>query len=160
MRDILFRGKRVDNGEWVYGDLLTKGIDFDYAIRVHGANELGSSDIAVIDPATVGQYTGVKDMSGEMIFEGDIVRKMNDYYMHMSFVKQGIETLEQADKALKKAIVSVVEFCIEDVASCGCCYPSFNGTGFKAEDVDLRLSKVIGNIHDNPELLEENKCIL
>lgn len=140
MREILFRGKRLDNGELVEGSLVIANdrinngkcyilpclSDFSCGDR---GNRIRVGNFVEVYPDTVGQYAGFCDDNGKKIFEGDIV-------------------LDRWNKP--KAVL----FCTEDVASCGCCYPLFEGSGFKAENTLLPYTCVIGNIHDNPELLK------
>lgn len=150
MREILFRGKRVDNGEWVYGDLSQHKTG---KVFIKSGSAIHSYEVI---PETVGQYTGLTDKNGKKIFEGDIVKDQVIYLTHLTYAERGIETKEDAEEYKNYGKVGVVEFDTENVASCGCCYEYFIGTGFKAKEVNLHKCEVIGNVHDNPELLEEN----
>ena len=125
MREILFRGKRTDNGEWVKGYLY---------ITHTGAHEIGSYEAERnierftfdVIPETVGQFTGLTDKNGVRIFEGDIV----------SLVKH--------------------DGLIYKVVYVPCRYELVNSKGVNCFVLDIYKSEnieVIGNIHDNPELL-------
>ena len=138
MREILFRGKRVDNGEWVEGYYCPCVFgNFPAEPAIIDADELKRGKWAPVKviPETVGQYTGLKDKNGKEICEGDICKTYFESYTH-SWEEVGV----------------VTEFC----GAYG--IESADGKHFRAfinESVYTRSHEVIGNIHDNPELLQE-----
>ena len=148
MREILFRGKRIDDGKWVYG----------HYVHQHGANmiylpngvdyECGF-DYYHIDPYTLGQYTGLTDKNGTKIFEGDIlsvtVREYTRECGMRKFTGNTVKTVWAVEYAERRT----------------------QGNGFFVFGKDRRFSlgltksviynaspEIIGNIHDHPELLK------
>lgn len=125
MREIEFRGKRTDNGEWVYGNLV-RGCDKKYAYIVEFGNEELCRNYVDVHPETVGQYTGLKDKNGTKIFEGDIVKR---FWFDIMCIYQ-----IDYDNVLARFIGRA-------------------GMNFTAFYCDSEEFEVVGNIHDNPELL-------
>ena len=139
-REILFRGKRLDNGEWVTGRLITDDRDgkefIVSSIGYHWEEDNGSTNRCMecfgfeVDPETVGQYTGLKDRNGVKIFEGDYI------YHHWH--------KDTAYLVWHERYICFVGKPFEGDTSKTYHYQ-------KPDEPDL---EVIGNIHDNPELLE------
>lgn len=148
MREILFRGKRKDNGKWIEGYYFerkdTQGNIIESVILVDAYEQITSGQRYVrsnlnqecfrVDSRTIGQFTGLTDKNGTKIFEGDIVRDMGGTVYPVVFELTGFY--------LK--------------------YAPPHSHGFHFDLLPLSnywhahgsIIEVIGNIHDNPELLE------
>ena len=143
MREILFRGKRTDNGEWVYGNLV-RGCDEKYAYIVEFGNKEVCRNYVNVNPETVGQYTGVTDKNGERIFEGDIVK-----YKEACKFGDNDEMEEAEEQYLCTNIVEFKNgrfFPLPQRCDCEDYFFSYGSYDFE----------VVGNVHDNPELLRGN----
>ncbi|EAF2578474.1 hypothetical protein CPD07_09425 [Listeria monocytogenes] len=130
MREIEFRGKRIDNREWIYGNLMQfeDSATFIFADERKGASTLTYAHFIInnmhaIDEKTLGQYTGLKDKNGKKIFEGDICwEEHNECY--------GVVKFEEGK------FLYVWENIAEDLWEV-------------ADSIEI-----YGNIHENLELLE------
>ena len=123
MRKIKFRGKRVDNGEWVYGDLVHNAFNghriFPAGIQIPGCYP----DEVIAE--TVGQFTGLHDGNGKEIYEGDIVRDYDEGFLYK------------------------VMFC-EHYAQ----FMFYDLNDDYYDNQDIAEHEIIGNKHENPELLD------
>ena len=133
MRDILFRGKRIDNSEWAFGSLLIGRT----ATFIWNNTEVFAKDI---DRSTVGQYTGLTDKNGKKIFEGDIIKIVPDYDYSDDY---------SISKVYSYNGILCVDYHGDDFDS--------TALGFLDDYLPDGDFEVIGNIHDNPELLEVTK---
>ena len=140
MREILFRGKSYDSGEWVYGNLRVSRLKDDPTdyVDIYPVN-VGYPDFPMAErvyPDTVGQFTGLLDKNGRKIFEGDIVC-MNTGEDECSIsVYAKVQSLPNGP-------------CLRDRETD--CFVSFDCVNFSRNAP--RFWEVIGNIYDNPELL-------
>ena len=158
-RDIRFRGKRLDNSEWVYGGYYKhlsrtpspigdriKENDYEHLIFNSGFSDWNmpkSLECIEVYKNTVGQYTGLKDKNGKEIYEGDIVLVAT--YSYEEPLLDTTCTIEYNPHYLIYEFVEIVE--IEE-------------TGERYSMLDIRDNfkselEVIGNIYENPELLKE-----
>ena len=164
MREILFRGKRIDNGEWVFSGNIIRFIpeNGEDLIFIPALSEpctcyhdekdniiaFEKGIFYKVDTKTVGQYTGMMDKNGMKIWEGDIIKIDNGKQSSISVVKFG-EYYPKMFYAMMDIYFPIAQHINANV---------FFAESTKHEDMILFKSpffEIIGNVHDNPELLEK-----
>ena len=141
-REILFRGKSANTGEWVEGFCVQFGETYsNISIReigklnLYGVVPIYEHEIVISE--TVGQYTGLKDKNGRKIFEGDIVRRFN---------RNGQEIMSYVVEWYSDCCMFVLD-CIDFDMEFDTDFTVFYGDEFE----------IVGNIHDNPELVRKDE---
>ena len=149
MREILFRGKRLDNGEWAEGFYISHLNACHYIIPLRtGGYEAMDNSFYVhkwfeVDPSTVGQYTGLKDKNGKRIFEGDI--------LHIAKIADALGGYYRPPLDYHVNVVVKWDLCawMWETLCDDKRYITFPDAWCLYE------CEIIGNAHDNPELLKE-----
>ncbi len=145
MREILFRGK-TDKGTWIYGDIDTITLSNKNRCTI---TDCDTGESFPVDRKTVGQYIGIKDREGTQIFKGDIISR--------KITKTDTMFKKTTETIITKVVFHNVNFKLEllirnknrlNISSDG-----FYGWSY----FDNIQEEVIGNIHDNPELLEQEQ---
>ena len=157
MREIVFRGKRLDNGEWVYGwpfadtaDCSLKKAgkcvcphDGSKYFIVEWVDDYHEYEERQVIPNTVGQYTGLKDKNGERVWEGDI--------LHIARIADGLGGYYQPPLDYPVNVVVKWDLCawMWETLCDDKRYITFPDAWCHYE------CEIIGNVHDNPEFIKE-----
>ena len=130
MREILFRGKRIDNGEWIEGNL----IQYPLSSYSYVMSNYGFDDAICVLPETVGQFTNMTDCINNLLFEGDLVKAFDDKKCEFD-----------------QSYIGIVKFV---GGAFGVEWHAKNFQTFMPfRDIGNKI-KVVGNVFDNPEMLK------
>ena len=134
MREIKFRGKHLHSGKWLFG----------YYLYRFCAEIWTPSGTRPVDGKTLGQFTGLKDINGVEIYEGDIIKQQN-------FNGEEYTAIYQVCYNLGSFCLQLVKGNANAMKDSG--YSSWSFELYAEDKGKIRKGQVIGNIHDNPELL-------
>ena len=157
MREILFRGKSLTDGDWIVGGyshntVLNRG----FIVNVGVDNVSPIAWTIEVDPNTVGQWTGYTDMNGRKIFEGDIVRTRKDG-TRTEKLKGYFGVDSEGYPQRVPGYTGTTEYHYNTIVDCYA-EVKYGWRGFYLEGttrfVNAICNEVVGNIHDNPELLK------
>jgi len=145
MREILFKAKQIDNGEWIEGSLIDLDIDSGYCYIVQPYKKasilpiifLITDRMKLVDPETLCQFTGLCDKNGKKIWENDVLKTWSDEYAQVKF---GLYNTGFASGNCNQGF-----------------YVTFSEDSYNRHELGYWCKKtyVRGNIFDNPELLQE-----
>ena len=148
-REIIFRGKRVSNGNWIEGYFVLLAINEGLKHAIHTGTDEGRFILFEVIPDTVGQFTGLCDKNGKKIFEGDILKATyTEQRQYQGISYQDEHSCVEEVIYNEKSACFMLKIMCEDVPL----YRPLHNFGSLANIKEL---EVIGNIYDNPELLEE-----
>lgn len=147
MREIIVRGKCAETGDWLYGTLFTDKNTSYIISEMEASNDYGDgTDLyatwwAEVAPKSVGQSLGRKDKNGKDFYAGDVIKDQFDFLLQIKF---GEFTYVLQDNTGHEWKLPFVGF-----------YAEFIDSLRTIDDLSiLSKSEIVGNIHDNPELLE------
>lgn len=137
MREIKFRGKGVITNNWFEGSLLT----------TEDGGVIYGKSVGGVKKETIGQYTGLKDKNGKEIYEGDILRG-DEYPFNCDGVDNYFAEIVWADNVcgFYRITLKKPNSTIRGIS---------NGNMEQLDENDMKSFEVIGNIHDNPDLIKE-----
>jgi uncharacterized phage protein (TIGR01671 family) len=146
MRTIKFRGKRVVDGQWAYGDLKCGSRKENFAIHTYDMNGWYNRGY-MVDPATIGQFTGLTDKDGKEIYEGDIL-----LWTRKNVHIEGRPRQDLLYKCVVYYDNDKCSFQFRCELRCGACVGYLD---FDDDRADESFVEVIGNVFDNPDLIEK-----
>lgn len=130
MREIIFRGKRRDNGKWEFGNLIISPYITNCVMIERRERKNGYYATNVVNPESVGQYVGLKDRHGKPIFEGDIV----EHYYQKEMSNRGVVMWDTQNARFA-----------HELRTMSPAFAFFNPESWE----------IVGNIHDNPDMAQK-----